>query len=105
MQNVSLEHEDGQTIPKHDPIWYDTTDYSDDNNEYTKPTYNDSDLDIRVGYASCDNHNETYPIDELIEARSFQEFYEPLEVNPQRTDVRREWRVFGSEYYSIQIIP
>ena len=46
-----------------------------------------------------------------IEAHSFQEFYgneinyEPPEVSPQRTDVRREWGALGFEDYSIQTIP
>ena len=49
IQNVSIEHEDGQTISEYDLTWYVTTDLNenesdsgDDNNEYIEPTYNDS---------------------------------------------------------------
>ena len=43
---------------------------------------NDSDLDVGVGYVSFDDQNEAHPIDEPIEARPFQEFYEPSEKSP-----------------------
>ena len=102
-QNNSGEHEDEQVILKYDPSWYDTTDsydnesdFGDDNNEYMEPTCNDSNPDVRVGYVS---------IDEPIEGRHFHKFNEPLEVSPQKTNVKREWEDPGSEDYSIQIIP
>ena len=94
IQNVYFEHEDGQSNSEYDPTWHVTIesnenqlDYSDDNDENMEPTCNDSDLGL--GYALSDDHNEAYPIDELVEARYFQEFYEPPEISPQRIDAKR----------------
>ena len=39
-----------------------------------KPTYNDPDPDVRVGYVLFDDHNEAPPIDESIETRLFLNF-------------------------------
>ena len=44
-------------------------DSSDDNDEYMESSCNDSNL--RVGYASFDEHNEAHPIDEPIKAFFF----------------------------------
>ena len=86
IQHVSTEHKDGQAIIEYDPTWYDTTNSdeneSDSNDEYKKPTYNDSDPNVVVGYTSFGDHNESHAIDEPTEARPFKEFYELLEVNP-----------------------
>ena len=88
IRNVFVEHEDGQAIPEYDSTWYDTIDSnknesnsSDDNDEYTKLTCNDSNLNVRVEHASFEDYNEAHPIDEPIEARHFQKNYEhPVDV-------------------------
>ena len=89
IQNNYGECEDGQAIPKYDHTWYDTTyldenesNSGDDNDEYTEPTCNDSDLNVEIGYASFDDHNKAHPIDEPIEPHHFQEFCEPSEISP-----------------------
>ena len=67
-----------ETIPKYDTTWYDTIDSDrnesypgDENDEYIKPTCNDSDPNVAVGYASFDDHNESRPIDEPVKAHLF----------------------------------
>ena len=67
IHNVFAEHKDWQVILEYDLTWYVTTDSDenksnsgDDNDEYTKPTCND--LNLGVGYALLDDHNEVQPI-------------------------------------------
>ena len=81
IHNVYGEHEDGQAILGYDYSWYVTIDSDkneldsrDENDEYTKPICYDTNLDVGVGYASFDDHNETHPIDDPSEAHFFRNF-------------------------------
>ena len=85
IHNISVDHEDGQAILEYDPTWYDTidsyeneSDSGDDNDEYMKPTCNDSNPNVGVGYASFDNHNEAHSIEKHIEHVIFKKFLDLL---------------------------
>ena len=78
IQNNFGEHKNEHAILEYDPTWYDTTDLDenesdsgDENNKYMKPSCNNSNLDVGVGYTSINNHREAHPIDEPIKAFFF----------------------------------
>ena len=87
MRNNFGERENEQVILEYDPTWYDTTDSdeneldsNDDNDEYKKPTCNDSDSMSELDMLHLMTTNEAHPIDEPIEVRFFRNFMGMREI-------------------------